>query len=429
MITSISWKNIWRNKVRSLVVIIAVTLGIFGGTFSNGLMKGMTSRRVRTAIDNEVSHIQLHNPKYLENPEIGFTIDNSDNLINEIQNLPGVKSISKRIKITAMARTSAAATGVMIYGINPEQEKLVTGLYEKIYDESNMAETEVKPSEEEIQTFLKDSCGTYFENARKNTIVIGHKLAKKLHVKIRSKIVLTFQATDGSLTGGAFRIGGIYKTSNSMFDEMNVFIKHNDLEELTGFDPKKSHEIAIKIDIDENAATLASELQLKYPDLSVRDWKEIQPDLGMTSDMMDMMMYVIIVIILLALAFAIINTMLMVVLERTKELGMLMAIGMGKVRLFKMIMFETIMLSLTGGIIGMLLSWGTIELFHDKGIDITKFAEGFEAMGFEAVLYPELGFEIYLGTAFLVLLTGFFASVYPALKALKLNPSDALRTE
>lgn len=429
MIFSISWKNIWRNKVRSLVVIFAVTLGLFGGTFSNGLMNGMSTRRINSAIDNEVSHIQIHNPKFLENPEIGFTINNSTELINEMNQIPEVKAVSKRIKITSMARTSAAATGVVIYGINPENEKNVTGIYSKICDSTYMAESENTVSHEEIQKFLSDSCGSYFVNSRKNSIVIGQKLAKKLHVKIRSKIVLTFQTIDGALTGAAFRICGIYKTSNSLFDEMNVFIKHEDLESLTGFDPHKSHEIAIRLDKDADASLIAENLQNKYPDLTIRNWKEIQPDLGMTNDMMAMMMYVIIVIILLALAFAIINTMLMVVLERTKELGMLMAIGMGKRRIFKMIMLETVMLSITGGIIGMLISWGVIALFHDKGINLSRYAEGFEAMGYEAVLYPELGFDIYLGTAILVLLTGFIASIYPAVKALKLNPSDALRTE
>ncbi|MFC2118289.1 ABC transporter permease [Bacteroidota bacterium] len=429
MIFSLSWKNIWRNKVRSLVVIIAVSLGLFGGTFSNGLMNGMTTRRVNSAIENEVSHIQIHSPEFLENPEIGYAIDNSDELINEIEKNSDVIAVSKRMKINSMARTSAAATGVVIIGIYPEKEKEVTGLYNKICDSTNMFLTDVKPSHEEVQKFVRDSCGTYFENARKNTIVIGRKLAKKLKVKVRSKIVLTFQTIDGSLSGAAFRIGGIFKTSNSLFDETTVFVNKGDLISLTGFDVNKAHEIAIKLNPEADASVIAKDLQSKYPELAIRDWKEVQPDLGLMTEMMGMMMYLIIVIILLALAFAIVNTMLMVVLERTKEIGMLMAIGMGKLRVFKMIMFETVMLSITGGIIGMFISWGAIELFKDKGINLSSYAEGFEAYGIESVLYPELGIDVYIGTTILVIIAGIIASLYPAVKALKLNPSNALRTE
>jgi ABC-type antimicrobial peptide transport system permease subunit len=143
---------------------------------------------------------------------------------------------------------------------------------------------------------------------------------------------------------------------------------------------------------------------------------------------MDIMMGVFMMIILGALGFGIINTMLMVILERTKELGMLMAIGMTKKRVFIMIMYETIFLALVGGLMGEVLSMFLIKYFGKAGIDLSSMAEGLESVGYSAITYPFLETYRYLQITILVLITGILASVYPAIKALRLNPAEALRT-
>jgi ABC-type lipoprotein release transport system permease subunit len=143
---------------------------------------------------------------------------------------------------------------------------------------------------------------------------------------------------------------------------------------------------------------------------------------------MDIMMGIFMLIILGALGFGIVNTMLMVILERTKELGMLMAIGMNKKRLFLTIMLETVFLSLVGGIIGELISMLIILYFGHIGIDLSAFSEGFESVGYGAVSYPFLEVYRYVQITTLVIVTGILASIYPAWKALKLNPAEAIRT-
>jgi ABC-type antimicrobial peptide transport system permease subunit len=134
-------------------------------------------------------------------------------------------------------------------------------------------------------------------------------------------------------------------------------------------------------------------------------------------------------IILAALAFGIVNTMLMVVLERTRELGMLTAIGMNSRKVFTMIMLESVFLSVIGGIAGMFVAWGTILLTAKKGINFAEYAEGMEAYGYSAHVYPEIGTAIFVMAAAMIIITGILASVYPAIKALQLNPVEAIRTE
>jgi len=146
------------------------------------------------------------------------------------------------------------------------------------------------------------------------------------------------------------------------------------------------------------------------------------------SGYMDTMMGLFMVIILGALGFGIVNTMLMVVLERTRELGMLMAIGMTKKRIFIMIMLETIFLALIGALVGEILSVLFIAHFGSVGIDLSSVAEGMEAIGYGVITYPMLEGYRYIQITFLVIVTGILASVYPALKALKLHPAEAIRS-
>ena len=406
MIIQIAWRNIWRNKLRSSVVIIAVTLGLIGGIFSDALMMGMSTTRVESAINNEISDIQIHNPAFLENSEAQFIVPQADEIIAYISSLPNVEGISSRFKIIGMASTSESGVGANIVGIDPVEEMKTTKVYTKL-----------------------DSLSNFFETNKKNSIVIGQKLAEKLKVKIRSKIVLTFQDKDGHLVGGAFRVVGIFKTSNSMFDEGNVFVQRKDLARLSGYNATATNEIAIRLNNHDLAHPLAIELSEKYSNLSIRPWKEISPDMAMMTDFMGQVMYIFLIIILLALGFGIVNTMLMVVLERVKELGMLMAIGMNKAKVFLMIMVETIMLSLTGGFIGMIISAILVAYYNTVGINLTSVAKGMETFGFSAWVYPEIEVSFYIVLSILVILTGIFSSIYPARKAIKLNPADAVRTD
>lgn len=409
MIWSISWRNVWRNKLRSLVIIIAVTIGLFGGIISAAFMIGWLEQRTDAAIEYEISNIQLHNPKFLLNEEINFTINNPDKLISEIKAVDGVKAVCKRTKSTAMASTATTGTGIIINGINPAHERQVTKLYEKLLQ------------------------GHYFEKDDKIPAVIGQKLASKLNTSIGSKIVVTIANVEGIITYGAFRVIGIYKTSNDIFDEVNIFVKNDELINLIGFDKNKTSEIAVALDKNKETDKIAEILRQKFnkeinkDKLVIQTWIEIQPTLNAMNEMMDYFSSIFLIVILIALAFGIVNTMLMVVMERTREIGMLMAIGMNKSRIFFMIMIETIFLSIIGGIGGIIISYFVVEYFSAHGINLSIVAEGLNSIGFSSIVYLNVDSQFYFFTALMVIITAIISSIYPARKALSLNPADAVR--
>ena len=373
MIWSIAWKNIWRNKQRSLIVIFSIVLGLVGGSFTAAFIFGMGDQKIDASINKEVSHIQLHNPKYLDNNEIQYSIDNADKIAAFIRNIPGVKAVAERTKAPGMVNCASISAGVQIVGIDPEKEKEVTTIHQTICD----------------------TCGKYFEGIKKNPVVISQKLATKLKVKLRSKIVLQFPKSDGTIQLEAFKVSGIYKTSNTNFDLANVFVRNKDLADSSG-QFFKTHEIAVLLNTNDSLTKITSLLKAKYPQLSIMTWKEIQPELALFEDLAGVELYIILGIILFALAFGIINTMLMVVLERVRELGMLMAIGMNKIRVFNMIMLETVMLTLTGGVIGMAVGWGLIVALEKHGLNLSSVSKGMEAFGVEAIIYPSVSLEFYL---------------------------------
>ena len=404
MIIRIAFKNVWRNKVRSLIVIIAITLGLSGGIFTASIITGMVEQKIRTGINNEVSHIQIHHSDFLKNYESQFVIPNADSISGIIMKMPAVKSVCARTRITGMASSPNSAAGIQIVGVDPVQEKKVTTLY--------MA--------------IPDTCGGYFIGSRKNQVVIGRKLADKLKVKLKSKVVIRFQNAEGNLTEAAFSVNGIFQTANTIFDETNVFVKKRDLDLITGGDAGVQ-EVAIILNDIEKIPAIESELKTKLPGLEVQNWMEIRPEMGMITSAIAIEVYIILGIILFALAFGIVNTMLMIVFERTRELGMLMSVGMSKARVFRMIMLETIFMTVIGGIIGMALSAALVGYFHQRGIDLSSFSKGLGAFGFDPRIYPYISREFYINLTVMIFCTGILSAVMPARKALKLNPVEAIR--
>jgi len=404
MIFKIAFKNVWRNKVRSLIVITAITLGLAGGIFTVSIITGMVEQKLRSGIGNEVSHLQVHNPEFLRNFESRYTIPHPDSIAALISKVASVKAVCTRTRITGMAASPNSAAGVQIIGVNPGSEKKVFTLYRTV----------------------PDSAGGYFTGSRKNQIVIGRKLADKLKIRLKSKLVLRFQDSGGDLNEAAFSVNGIFETANTIFDETNVFVKKTDLDLITGTD-NGIQEIAMVLDNNDLIPLVQPALKARLRGLNVENWMELRPEMGMITSAIAIEVYIILGIILFALAFGIVNTMLMIVFERTRELGMLMAVGMSKARVFRMIMLETVFLTLIGGIIGMALSATLVSVFHTYGIDLSAFSKGLGAFGFDPKIYPFIKPELYINLSIMIILTGIFSAIMPARKALQLSPVEAIR--
>ncbi len=405
MLIAVAWRNIWRNKTRSLVILIAICLGLTSGIFYIAFYNGMVDQRIDAAIRTESSHIQVHHREYLNNPDKKFVISNADSVAGIIRSVEGIEAVSNRIVVSTMIQSPATGSGVKVTGIVPEEEKQVTNLYTKLIE------------------------GTWFEKGKRNPVVIGKKLADKLKVKLRSKVVITLQDMNGNITAGAFKTEGIFETSNTVYDENCVFVRKSDLAGIMAMKESECHEIAVILSRNDLLEDVNTEIKDKLGNLDVKTWREVMPEVSLVESSFGITMFIIMLIILLALLFGIVNTMLMAVLERTKELGMLMAIGMNKLKVFLMILLETVFLSLSGGICGILFGWALTIWFGMEGIDLGAWSAAYKSMGYDTLIYTRLSFSISLEIAVMVMFTGIIAALYPAWKALRLKPAEAVRID
>ncbi|MEM6629485.1 MAG: FtsX-like permease family protein [Bacteroidota bacterium] len=402
MLSSISWKNVWRNRTRSMVVILAIMLGIAGGIFLLSFSWGMSVQRAQNRIETEISHIQIHHPQFKDDQEVKYLLASGETILQDIQNDARVKSATGRLIVGGMISSAKAGTGVRIQGVLPKTEAAVTQLPSKLME------------------------GAYFEDVRRNPILIGQKLAEKLQVKLKNKVVLTFQDTQGEIVSGAFRIAGIFKTVSSQYDTREVFVRQSDLRKILNLE-KGVHEIALLLQDSEEVDSFQNMLASGHPDALVEDWYTLAPDLRLFFESFEAVMQIFLLIIMLALAFGIINTMLMAILERRQELGMLMSIGMNRRKIFFMIMLETLFLSIVGGILGLLLGFSLVSIFGHIGIDLSGIEDSLEMLGMNPVVYPDIESSFYSRVALSVVLTAILSSLYPAYKALRLNPVEAVR--
>ncbi|UBM60358.1 ABC transporter permease [Marinilongibacter aquaticus] len=402
MLLKIAWRNIWRNKTRSLIVIVAIMLGLWAGVFLTGFSWGMYDARIKSLIAKESSHLQLHNAKFREEYMAKYVIEKQAKFEQILNENPNVKAFSARLVTNVMLASARSSLGLSLSGVDTTAERRTTGLPDKIVE------------------------GRYFQKSGRNQILISRKTADKLKVGLHKKVVLTFQDAHKDLVSSSFRVVGIFHSENAAYDETHAFVQKKDLDPLLKTQGKVQ-EIAVLLKDDRQMAALQTELKTVDPNVKVENWRELDPLMEYAIDSFDTSMQVIIGIIMLALAFGIVNTMLMSVLDRVKEIGMLMAIGLNKTKLFLMIMLETMFLSLIGAPLGMLLAWLTIVVTGKTGIVLHSMKSGLEMMGFSNTVYPSLLPDQFVKIGITVFVITFISAIFPIIKALRLDPAKAIR--
>lgn len=402
MLTKIASRNIWRSRKRSLIIIAAVSIGLWAGIFMMAFYNGMIEQRINSAITDELSHIQVHHPEFRKEYDIKYHLSKSRKLVETIRKDSKIKAAAGRIILKGMIASASGSSGITINGIMPEAEQILTNLSGKIIK------------------------GNYFNPQKTNEIILSEKLSKKLKLNLNKKTILTFQDAEGNLASGAFRITAIYKTVNGPYDDSNVFVKITDIDSLAGIS-NAINEIAILLKSNTELEEIQKKLKHKFPKTEVKNWMEISPELGLTISVGDQMVFIFMGIILLALAFGIVNTMMMSVLERTREIGMLLALGMNKFKIFMMILLETLFLIIAGCPVGILLAFVSIGITQRTGIDFSNFSEAYSSFGYSSIIYPSLTARQFGIIMLLVFITALFSALFPARRALKLNPAESLK--
>jgi putative ABC transport system permease protein len=402
MLLKISWRNIWRNKRRSLIVLSSVIVGVIAAILIDGLSNGMLKQMLFNQINSSVSHIQIHKKGFNDNKTVQNYIPDYQKAEQVVKNNPLVKYYSERVITFGLLSSASNSSGVYINGVNPAQEQKVTDINKSIVE------------------------GSYLKGEGRE-IVIGKSLAEKLGVGIGDKVVAMSNTPDGSVGSDVFRVTGIYETFSSEFDRINIYIPIQKAQQMLDIGDHV-HEIAIITTDYEHADKVKNEIASKLDgDYEVLSYNDLLPMLILQLDFYKETMLIFNLIIGLALIFGIINVMLMSVLERIREFGVLMSIGMKNSKLFLMIVTESFIIGLIGTAVGIGLGLLIQMPLSNVGLNLSMFAESLKSFGVGAIIYPETTAENLISLIIMIPLIAVIAAIYPAIKAVKLEPVYAIR--
>lgn len=403
-IIKIAWRNIWRNKRRSIITMAALLFSMALFVISLGFAEGGHTAVEDNIIDIHTAHIEVHKKGYLENPNIKSTIIESEKLTKIISDEKYIKGISQRLKGQGLISTATKSGGVNIVGINPEEEAKVSVLSERIKE------------------------GSYASLRKKNSILVGKRLAEKLGVALGDKVVLMVQSRTGELKADALRVTGIFNFGLPEADKFMVFIGLPQAEELFEIRGEIS-EIAVKLTNRYKLEEVAKSLRAKIDTIrfEVLTWKQVNPGLVQYIKIDDAGLWIMMIVVFIVIALGIFNTMLMSILERIHEIGIMLSMGVKRNQIVLIIVFESLFLALLSIIIGGVIGGATNYYFQIHGIHLTGLREGFEQMAVPPIIYAYFKMRHLYISGFSVIIVAVLSSIYPAIRAASLKPVDAIR--
>ena len=404
MFLKMVWRNVWRNKRRSWIIICAVIVGLAGMLFSLAFTEGMMRQTLVNALGTHVAHVEIHKKGFEDSKIINLSIEEPQEVIRAVAEEPGVVAYTPRVVSSGLISSSESSSGISIIGVDPQKEPDVTIIKESV-----------------TQGDYLDEEGTY-------QVLIGQGLAEKLKVGLGDKIVLMAQDLTGDIGSGAYRVKGIFRTASPDFDKYMVYLNLKDSQKLLSLGNRIS-EVAILVDSPRNPAVVQKSLLTKLDSekYEVLSWKEIMPIMVSQIEFFDEMMYVFFVVVCIAMGFGIVNTLLMAIMERIREFGIMMSLGVKPRKIFQLVVAESVLLCFCGLVLGNLFTYLLVLYAGRKGFDLSIFSKSLETFGIGHLIYPYLTISMVLIGAVTVLGMGIFASLYPGYKASRLRPVEALR--
>ncbi|MBI4597679.1 MAG: ABC transporter permease [Candidatus Omnitrophica bacterium] len=395
--------NIWRNARRSLITILAIEVGLGGLIFLWGYKDGAAAGMLENATSLFTGHVQVHALGFDKTMSPGLTITDPVRLIQDIQGHPEVIGIARRVKCGVMIGTSEHSKGAMLLGIDPQQEVNVTRVKSLI------------------------TRGVFLSDGAKKEILLGDRLAEKLNVAVGDKVVVMVHSVDGLLTGFAYHVTGIFHAGTRILDEEVVYADIASAQELLGIGSDVS-EIVVRLN---DLRAMSSFLPFvnhavdtaKY---EVLTWDQAEPEAKSLADWGEGIVRVIVVAMTIVIAIGIMNTVIMSVLERTKEFGVMLAIGVKPRQLIRLVLLESFLLQCVGIGVGVFFGYSLVTYFGYVGIPLWYAADTFSAGYVSPVIYTRVYPEhVVLSVLILIVVTS-VVSLYPAVRAGRLNPVAAI---
>jgi ABC-type lipoprotein release transport system permease subunit len=399
--TRLAWRNLWRNHRRTLIMLLAISVGVWAMIFMTAMMRGMVDQMVEDGIDALPGQVQVHHPNYRDDPSIENSMPEPLRQFFQELEQSAATGWTRRVRVPAMISSERDSRGVTLLGVEPAGE-IALG-----FDPGSIVQ------------------GRFLESETDKGLVIGEKLLDRLETDLGKRVVIMSQDPENNIADRGFRIVGVYKAKLSSLEETYVYAGLGTTQSLLSLDGMIS-EIAITGRDYRNVDDLLEQVSTAAGNsLETLPWMELDSYLGLMLGVMDGFVLVWIIVIFLALSFGLVNTLMMAVFERVREIGLMQALGMKPSAILYQILLESLLLLLLGLILGNSLAIASILPIQD-GIDISMVAEGMEMMGASSMLYPALKTKDLLLANVVVIVLGIITSLLPAWRASQYRPVEAI---
>ncbi|MDP7522228.1 MAG: FtsX-like permease family protein [Arenicellales bacterium] len=396
LIIPIAWRSLWRNSRRTLITFAAIAVGVWSMITLAAFMDAWVGSVVHEATNNLTGHGQIHQQGYLDDPSVEYRFSLPPASLDEAMESPQIKAWNRRVRVPGIVRSERESAPITLIGLDPAREVDLSFYGNEL------------------------SSGRQPKEGRTAEIVLGRRLAERLHTRIGKRVVILSQNSSGEIAESGLRVVGLFDASLEEIELGFVFITLQKAQSL--LDIKDAvHEVAFTLYNPEEVQSEVDRLKQVFSDLDVSTWSDLQPLAQTMQEMSAAMIGVWTVIMFIIIAFGMVNTLLMAVYERTREFGLLQALGMKPRLILSQVLLEAAFMVGIGVVVGMVISILSIYAFTD-GLDLGPLAAGADLFGSGRVLYPKLDLIIIFAISSFVWIMGILSCLWPAWRAARQVP-------
>lgn len=400
----LGWRNLWLHPMRTGLTCAALGIGIAALTFLSAMDDGWMQQIKTNFALTVTGHLQIHAEGFEDSRKLTQRIEQPQSVMASISTIPGIQEVTRRVRASGLASSAGSNAGALIYGVEAEREKRM----------SRLAGFVAK--------------GTWLVHGDDRGAVLGDVLADRLNIGIGDKLVLMAAVPGGDIASEVFRVRGLLHSGVMEVDDLIVLVPLSTAQHWLGLGDAVT-DIVVRADSFEQVTPLADQLKktLAGRKLEVLRWFDIDPMAQQWADFADAYTWIVLLIVIIVVLAEVLNTMLMSMHERVREFGLMGALGVAPVQVFGMVVWETLILVLIGGVVGFAIGGGLSLWYGEHGIDLSQFAIAFSFMYMDPVVHPLLQMDSVLRILGAAVLGAMIAGAIPAWKASKLDPATALR--
>jgi len=398
-----AWFNLWRRVRRSVLVILMIAGSMTAMLAIEGLYDGMVKTMRESSIRSDSGEVSVYGQKFRLYDSLDYAMEDIGALEKAVQADPRVRASVVRIEQTGLASTARKSSMARLVGIDLAAEERFG----------------------ELSKFVTEGNITW--GSRLNGCAIGKQLAKDLGVKVGHRLVFSSQNAQGDISSLSLRVSAIVQTSNLLIDNQTIYIALPRSRTFSGLGAAAATQVAMRVKAAADTERVADTLKAQFPGLDVETWKALYPVLMQMQDMMRIFNSITFAIVMLVVLIGIFGVMLVSILERTREFGILIALGTPQSQLRMQVTLEALFLGVMGFVLGALLSYGALWYLQAYGLDLREYAAGLEAFGYNAVIFADMKLRYFTNTFFAIIAAALVSVLLPMYRLKKLNPIEVIQ--